>query len=200
MNVEELQSIWNEMSAELEKQKRLTHEIIIKMTKERYKGQLQKIAKYEGIGAVVCFGAAVFILLNFDKLDTWYLAVCGAFTMMYLLVLPIMVLRSIQNMRRIDISKGNYTDNLQSFTKARDQFLFLQRIGIGLAFLLILTTLPVAGKLMNKKDIFMNSELLLWYLPVMIVFLVVFSRWGYKAYKNITQSAENILREVEPDN
>ena len=200
MNVEELQSIWNEMSAELEKQKRLTHEIIIKMTKERYKGQLQKIAKYEGIGAVVCFGAAVFILLNFDKLDTWYLAVCGAFTMMYLLVFPIMVLRSIQNMRRIDISEGNYTDNLQSFTKARDQFLFLQRIGIGLAFLLILTTLPVAGKLMDNKDIFMNSELLLWYLPVMIVFLVVFSRWGYKAYKNITQSAENILREVEPDN
>ena len=200
MNVEELQSIWNEMSAELEKQKRLTHEIIIKMTKERYKGQLQKIAKYEGIGAVVCFGAAVFILLNFDKLDTWYLVVCGAFTMMYLLVLPIMVLRSIQNMRRIDISEGNYTDNLQSFTKARDQFLFLQRIGIGLAFLLILTTLPVAGKLMNNKDIFMNSELLLWYMPVMILFLVVFSRWGYKTYKNITKSAENILREVEPDN
>ena len=200
MNVEELQSIWNEMSAELEKQKRLTHEIIIKMTKERYKGQLQKIAKYEGVGALVCFGAAVFILLNFDKLDTWYLMVCGAFTMMYLLVLPIMVLRSIQNMRRIDISEGNYTDNLQSFTKARDQFLFLQRIGIGLAFLLILTTLPVAGKLMNNKDIFMNSELLIWYMPVMIVFLVVFSRWGYKAYKDITQSAENILREVEPDN
>ncbi len=200
MNVEELQSIWNEMSAELEKQKRLTHEIIIEMTKERYKGQLQKIAKYEGLGAVVCFGAALFILMNFDKLDTWYLAVCGAFTLLYLLVLPIMVLRSIQNMRRIDISEGNYTDNLQSFTKARDQFLFLQRIGIGFAFLLILTILPVAGKLMKNKDIFMNSELLLWYMPVMILFLVVFSRWGYKTYKNITKSAENILREVEPDN
>lgn len=197
MNVEELQAIWDEMSSELEKQKRLTHEIIIKMTKERYKGQLQKIAKYEGIGAVICFGAALFIILNFYKLDTWYLMLCGVFTLMFLLVLPVLVLRSIQNMKRIDIAKGNYTSNLKAFHKARNQFLFVQRIGIALGFVLILTMLPVAGKILKNKDIFMNSEVLLWYMPIMIIFLLFFSRWGYKAYKNITQSAENILKEVE---
>lgn len=196
MNVEELQSTWTEMSHELEKQKKLTHEIIIQMTQERYKNRLQKIANYEGFGALICFAAALFIIFNFDKLDTWYLLFCGVFTVLFLLVLPVLVLRSIRNMKRIDIAKGNYADNLLAFSRARGQFLFIQRIGIGLAFFLMVTTLPVAGKIMNNRDLFVDSQSWLWYIPVMFIFLIFFAWWGYGKYRNITKSAENILKEV----
>ena len=197
MNFEELQNTWKEMSLELEKQKKLTHEMIIQMTQIRYKSQLQKIAKYEGFGALVCFAIALVIIFNFTTLDTWYLQLCGLFTLVFLLVLPTLVLRSISKMRRIDISNGKFVDNLVAFNKARDQFLFIQRMGIGMGFVLIITTLPVAGKIMNDRDLFAEADAWFWYLPVMIVFLIFFSRWGYNSYKSITRSAETILMETE---
>ena len=197
MKIEELQGIWTELSAELEKQKKLTHEIIIKMTRERYRNKLQKIAIYEGIGAIICFAAALFLLVNFGKLDSWYLMLCGLFTICYLLVLPILVFRSIRQMSRIDIAKGHYTDNLLAFSKARSQFLFLQRIGIGLAFVLMVTALPVASKIMKDRDLFAATATWYWYIPIMLIFLVFFSRWGYRSYRSITLSAENLIRDLE---
>lgn len=197
MNVEDLQSTWAEMGQELEKQKKLTHEIIIQMTQIRYQSRLQKIANYEGIGAVICFVIALVILFNFSKLDTWYLQLCGLITLIFLLVLPVLVLRSIQSMKRIDISQGRYVDNLMAFNKARNQFLFIQRLGIGLGFGLIITILPVASKILNNRDLFLESRVWLWYVPLMVVFLIFFSRWGYGAYKRITSSAETILMETE---
>lgn len=197
MNVEELQSVWTQMSVELENQKKLTHKIIMQMTQVRYTNQLQKIAKYEGAGAFVCFAAALYLLLNFAKLDSWYLQLCGAFTLLFLLVLPILVLRSIWKMKRVNIVKGTYVENLTAFSKARNHFLFLQRIGIGLGFVLMVTTLPVAGKILKGKDFFAANEAWYWYLPVMLGFLIIFSRWGYSKYKGITKSAENILMETE---
>ena len=197
MKIEELQSIWSEMSDQLEKQKKLTHEIIIQMTKEKYRGKLQKIAMYEGIGAVICFLAALYILVNFAKLDSWYLILCGIFTIGYLLILPLLVFRSIRQMARIDIARGHYSDNLMAFSKARSQFLFIQRIGIGLAVILMVTTLPVAGKIMNNKDLFTQAASWNWYIPVMLIFLVLFSRWGYRSYQRITQSAENLIRDMD---
>ena len=199
MNIEELQSTWQEMSLELEKQKKLTHEMIMQMTQIRYKNQLQKIAKYEGFGAIVCFAAALIILMNFGKLDTWYLQICGLFTLSFLLVLPVLVLRSIRNMKQIDIARGTYAENLIAFYKALDRFLFIQRMGIGLGFILIITTLPVAGKIMNDRDLFANSEAWIWYLPVMTIFLFFFARWGYRSYKSMTITAEAILRETQGD-
>ena len=197
MKVEELQSIWTEMSDELEKQKKLTHKIIMQMTQERYTNQLQKIAKYEGIGAIFCFGIALYLLINFSELDTWYLQLCGVFTLFFLLLMPVLVLRSIRNMKRINIVEGTYSDNISAYSKARNQFLFLQRIGIGLAFVLMITTLPVAGKILNGKDFFEGNQGWYWYLPVMFIFLILFSRWGYGKYKSITQSAEQILMETQ---
>ena len=162
MKIEELQDVWKEMSNELEKQKKLTHEIIINMTRDRYRGKLQKIARYEGVGAVICFMAALYILANFSMLDSWYLMFCGIFTVGYLLVLPLLAFRSIRQMARIDIAKGDYTTNLLAFTKARSQFLFIQRIGIGFAVILMVTALPVAGKIMKNKDLFAESASWNW--------------------------------------
>ena len=197
MKVEDLQSIWTEMSGELEKQKKLTHEIIMQMTQERYKNQLQKIANYEGFGAIVCFLAALFILININKLETWYELLSGFFTIAFLIVIPVLVLGSIRSMKQINIQEGNYADTLRSFTTARNHFLFMQKIGIGLGFVLILTILPVASKILKGKNLFEETGAWTWYIPVMFVFLILFSRWGYRHYNRITRSAGNILSEME---
>ena len=197
MNVEDLQAIWTEMSEELEKQKKLTHEIIMQMTQQRYKSQLQKISNYEGMGAVLCFIIGIGLLVNLNRLDTWYELMCGIFTVVFLLVYPFLSLGSIRAMKRININEGKYADILKAFTKARNNFLLVQRIGIGLGFVLIVTVLPVATRIIKGEDIFQATGVWIWYTPFMLVLAILISRWGYRHYKRITKSAGNILRELE---
>jgi hypothetical protein len=61
----------------------------------------------------------------------------------------------------------------------------------------MLTILPVASKIGNGKDLFVETAAWYIYVPVMGVFLFFFARWGYGCYKRITKSAENLLRELE---
>ena len=197
MNVEDIQAIWSEMSEELEKQKKLTHEIIMQMTQQRYKSQLQKIANYEGAGAVLCFIIGIGLLANLNKLDTWYEMICGVFTVVFLLVYPFLSLGSIRAMKRINITEGKYTDTLKAFTKARNNFLLIQRIGIGLGFVLIITILPVATRIIKGKDLFQATGVWIWYTPIMLIMMILISRWGYGHYKRITKSAGNVLGEME---
>ncbi|WP_297795940.1 hypothetical protein [uncultured Eudoraea sp.] len=197
MDLEEIQKVWSDMTDQLEKQKKLNNELIMKMTQHRFKSKFDKIKLYETIGAVICFIMAIFILFNLNKLDTWYLLACGLFTVAFLLVLPVITLGLLGKIQRMNIVNNSYKDAIVKYTKAKNQLLLMQRVGIYLSFVLMFTSLPVFSKIMKNKDLFINSQIWLAYIPVMIIFLVLFTRWGYKCYKNITNSAENILKELE---
>ncbi len=197
MDLEEIQTIWSEMSDQLEQQKKLTNEIIMKMTQDRYSNKFDKITFYETIGAVICFLAAIYFLVNIHKLDTWSLLACGIFTVAFLIVLPIITLGLLGKIKRMNIVKNSFKETIVGYTKAKNQLLLMQRVGIYLSFVLMFTCLPVFSKIMNNKDLFLQSKIWLIYLPLMAIFLFFFARWGYKCYKNITNSAENILKELE---
>ena len=197
MELKELETLWSEMSQELETQKKLTNELIMNMTQAKYSNKFQKISTYETIGGVICILAAIFVLSKFSLLDTWYLQLCGLFTVIFLIVLPVLTLNSLRRIQRLNIADKNIKETLVSFSKAKKQLLFLQRLGIYLSFILMFAILPVAGKIMNGKDLFVESSLLYIYLPIMAIFIFFFARWGYGCYKSITNSAENILKELE---
>ena len=197
-----MKTLWDEMSLKVENQKILTDKIIMEMTQERYKNKFKKISTYETIGAVVCFIAAVAILVNFNKLDTWYLMLCGFFTILYLLLLPISVLRSISKIKAIKIAENSYKETLIKFTKRKKQMLFIQQLGIYINFIFLIFFFPVAEKLLSNKDIFTsnNNNAWSWQIPVLsiaIIVMILMSRWGYKCYKNIAKSAEITLKELE---
>ncbi len=197
MELKELETLWSEMSQELETQKKLTNELIMNMTQTKYSNKFQKISTYETIGGVICILAAIFVLTKFSLLDTWYLQLCGLFTVTFLILLPVLTLNSLRRIQKLNIADRNIKDTLISFTKAKNQLLFLQRLGLYLSFILMFTILPVAGKIMNGKDLFVESNILYIYLPIMAIFIFFFARWGYGCYKSITNSAENILKELE---
>ena len=197
MELKELETLWSEMSQELETQNTLTNELIMNMTQEKYSNKFQKISTYETIGGVICILAGLFILTKFSLLDTWYLQLCGLFTVIFLFLLPVLTLNSLRRIQKLNVADKNLKETLVSFTKAKNQLLFLQRLGIYLSFILMFTVLPVASKIMKGKDLFLDSNVLYIYLPIMAIFLFFFTRWGYGCYKSITNSAENILKELE---
>lgn len=198
MELEEMQKVWSQLGDQIEDQKKLTNKIIMEMTQERYKSKIGILSKYEGIGAVICFTAAIVLLLQFQRLDTWYLLASGIFTVAYLIIVPAMVLRSINSMKRINVINSTYKETLIAYTKKKRQFLLIQKVSIYLNFLLLAFSLPVVVKVFRGKDIFItNIELLYWYIPIMVVFLILFSIWVYVKYKNVTISASRILEELE---
>lgn len=198
MELEEMQTTWSKMSDRLENQNKLTNKLIMEMTKERYKNKIGILSKYEGIGAIICFIMAILLISRFSELNTWYLTVSGVFTVCYLIVLPLIVLRSIKSMKSIDLTNNNYKETLIAYTQKKKQFLLTQKVGIYLNFILLVVSLPVIIKVFKGKDIFItNINLIYWYIPVMAVFLILFSIWGYGKYKNVTSSASHILEELE---
>jgi hypothetical protein len=197
MEFEDIQSTWAQMSEQLEQQKKLTEKIILHMTQQRYRDKFRKISIYESIGAVICYAMAFYILVQFGKLDTWYLLLSGIFAVLFLFILPFVVIRSLMRIQGINVANSNYKETLVNFTKAKDRLLWLQRLGIYLNFLFLFSILPVFGKIMGNKDIFKTESTWVWYVIGMGVFLVFFSKWGYGCYKSVTKSAEHILQEME---
>lgn len=198
MELKQMQTLWDELSARVDKQKVLTDKLIVEMTQERYRNKISKISKYESIGAIICFIAAMGIFVNLSQLDTWYLLASGLFTAGYLILLPVLVLRSIFRLKSVNILKNNLKQTIIDFTKRRKHFLLMQKLGIYLNFLLMFASLPVVVKFFDGKDLFKNqTDVWYWYIPIMVVFLIFFSRWGYGHYDNMSKSAGNILKELE---
>lgn len=197
MELEEMRNKWQEMSKKMEKQQLLTDKLIMEMTKEKYNNKLKLISIPETIGTIICFGAALYILMNLSKLNSWYLMVSGIFAVIYLILLPIKSLSSINKMKSINISNKNIEETLSDFVKGKKRFWLIQRVAFYLNFIFIIAILPIAGKLMRNKDLFLESKLWYIYIPILLIFMVLFSKWGFKHYKNATDSAEKILKDLE---
>lgn len=163
MELEEMKTIWDNMSAELEKQKKMNSELIIKMTKAKYRHKMGQIILPEAIGSLGCLVTIVYILANFQKLGPWYLVTCGITAALVLLILPLLSLRGIYKIRSANISGNSYRQSIQDFSRAKMTFIFAQKMSFYLAPLLMLAILPVMGKLMAGKDLFTQTNLWLWY-------------------------------------
>ncbi|WP_373017549.1 hypothetical protein [Muriicola sp.] len=197
MEIKDLESLWSEMDQELKNQKKLTNSLIMEMTQQKYANKFQKISVYETIGGIICLLSGVLILFNFSALETWYLQLCGILSALILFVLPVITLRSLYRVQGIKITEHTVSETILKYVRAKNRLLLLQRLGIYLSFVLMLTILPVASKMGSGKDLFLETSAWYIYVPVMAVFLFFFARWGYGCYKNITQSAEELLRGME---
>lgn len=198
MELEEMQLVWSQMNEQLEKQKKLTNKLIMEMTQARFRNKLGIISKYETLGAVICYIAAFFLLINFPKLNTWYLLICGVFALTFLIGIPTYVLYTFRNLKNINLQEHDYQQIIVEYEKRRKAFLFAERLGIYLSFGFLFVSYPVMEMILDGNDVFLsNLDFVLWYLPIMALFIVFFSRWGYNHLKRITASAEETLKEMD---
>ena len=124
---------------------------------------------------VVCFGAALYILIHFYKLDTWYLQSCGVATLTILITLPILVLSSLKKIQNLDILKGTYKENLVKYTKLKSRFLGLQQIGVALSLFMMFLIIPITLKIFKDKDLFLiplNSQKWIGFSIVFIAYVI----------------------------
>ncbi len=199
MQLEEMKSMWEDMSQHMEQQKFLTDKLIKDMTKERYTNKFSKLQLFESFGAFICFASAIYLAFNFYKLDTWYLMTFGVFTLLSLIVLPIVTLRKINNIKKLNISDGSYKEVIVKYHKSKRGLIITQKFNAYLSVALAFTVLPVTSKILNNRNLFESDHInSLWiYIGILLVFLFFLTRWGIKGYKNVTNSAEIILKELD---
>lgn len=197
MELEEMKNLWQEMSSEIQKQKTLTDKMILEMTQQKYRSKLQHIRVPEIIATFVCFGAAGLIIWNFSAFDTWYLMAFAFASVSLLLLMPVLSLRAINRMQRLNVAEKSYRETLQEFAKRKAHFLGVQRLSFYLGFLLLVAILPVFSKMMGGKDIMQSGGLGLWAVILGLVCFLFFARWVYRAYKGVANQAATILEELE---
>jgi len=197
MELDEMKTMWTEMSEKIDKQKHLTDKLIINMTQLQYKNKLQKISIPELIGTVICFAFAAMIIVNFDKYDSVYLKTCGIISTMILIVLPVLSLRAIFALSNLNIVTGNPREVLTSYAKGKHRLLFVQKLSFILTLVLLITTLPVMLMIMGGKTTHVKPEVWLWFIPIGLTITILFARWVYGYYLKTVNKIEDLLKELE---
>ena len=199
MELEEMQILWTQMSSQLESQKKLTNKLIMEMAQQKFRNRFYKLSLYETTGALICFVFAFFILLNLDKMNTWYLMLCSIVTLLFLVVLPILSLGAIKGMRSMNLTKYSYKETISEFARKRKKMLTIQKVAVMLSVVMMWVSIPVFSMIMNNKDFFaIKHDPWLWvFTGAVTIGVVIFSRYGYRGYQKVTASAENVLKELE---
>jgi len=199
MQLEEMKNLWDEMSLKIDSQQKLTNKLIMEMTQQKFRNRFSTLSLYETLGTVICFLAATFILLNLDKMNTWYLMLCGILSLLILIILPILSLRALFGLKKLNLSENNYKETLVEFSKRKKNVMLIQQFSVGISIVLMWMVAPVFSIIVNGKDFFMQEYslgLLLFYAATTLG-MIFFARWGYGCYNRITASAEKDLKELE---
>ncbi|MBL0358872.1 MAG: hypothetical protein IPP72_19285 [Chitinophagaceae bacterium] len=195
MELDEMKILWGEMSAEMEKQKKLTGSLIIRMANDRYTNKLNSILIPELLGTLVCIAGLLFITIEFQQLNTWYLQACGIIAVVILVSLPFLSFKSIFKLRSVNILQNNYRQSLLEYAIGKKRFVQVQKLSFYLSAVLLLVLLPVMAQLISGKDMFAVNRLWLWY-AIAFPFFYPFSQWVFRSYVKTVEEAENMLKEL----
>lgn len=196
MELDEMKSLWTEMSVSIEKQQKTSDALLLQMTKGNYRRKLNKIWIPEAIGIFVCFIALIYLLFNFAQLNTWYLLSCGVVSAFILVLLPGLSAMAVYKLHDLDTSAGSYKETLLACSRAKIEFVWVQKLNFLLGSILMLTILPLMAQLIAGVDLFKARRL--WYGYIIgFPFFYYFAVWVFKSYVKTTNEAENILKELQ---
>lgn len=197
MELDELKSSWETLSKKMEKQQQLNSKLIQQMTNQNYKNRLNHIARPEFIASIICFIMAIALIWNFDTLNTLLLQIFGGFSVLFLIVLPVLSFQSIKGLQTINMSLPTYKNTLKEFAIQKIRFQKFQKLNVFLSIIFMVVFAPVSVKVLTGKDISQNSTLWLTILPASVIVLFFVSKWVLRHYNNALRKAEELLTEIE---
>lgn len=199
MELHEMQAAWQQMSQKLEQQQQLTDKLIMEMTTQKYRRKYEKLGTFEFVGGIICYAFAGYLILNFGKLDIWYLRLCGVLAIAILTVLPILSIKAIKDLQNLPIDGRSQRDLLEEFAQRKRMFLLFQQLNVGMSAVLMVVVLPIFSKLFRDIDVFTERTTMFWYVPVGVFALALMFRWVFKCYRSINASAASTLEELDLD-
>lgn len=196
MELDDLKNTWNNQTDKT-KQQNLTIKIIDQMTQTKYNSKIKRIAYPEIIGSVICLIAALFIGLNFYKLDTTFLQGVGVTSILVLLTLSTVSFLSLRQLKMTNDFNKPYAETLKKFATQKLEFYKLQKINMTLSYLLLVTIIILISKFFNGSDI--TDSIYFWTFSFSFgyIYLLFLSKFVAKFYKNTLTKTEELLLELQ---
>lgn len=196
MELEEMQSTWSALSKRVEKQENITNQIIEEMTQKKYNSKLNKIVYSEYIGTIVCFIAAVYLILNLTKIENTPVQILALASIALLFILPIISLKSLHTIKSVNITSKTYLEAINSFASQKIRFQKFQKLNVLLGFSLVLMTVPVLSAIQGKD---LSETPYFWSLifPFFILIFLAFAFWVLKSYNKVLNDTERMLADID---
>lgn len=198
MELEDLKNAWEAINQQANKQQKLNPKMIEQMIKISYNSRIKKIAYPEMFGIMICVAGAAFILFSYNRLDTIFLKTTGIVSILLLFTLSAISLVSLRQLRLTgDVSKP-YADTLKKFALKKIRFFKLQRLNFTLSYILLVTIIILFTKFFNEKDITANKYFWTFSFSFGYLFVLFYSKWVNRYYKNTMRQTEELLKELIP--
>ncbi|MCE7990388.1 MAG: hypothetical protein HEP71_00355 [Roseivirga sp.] len=158
MDLDEMKAVWSDLGDQLEKQKKLNQDLIMKMTQEKSSSRLGRIIRMELFGITVSGIILVYLIANFAQLTNWP-ALAGGIGMAIILGIAIVFgAKIILKARKIDLIKNTYNTVIDRFNEFRAMLKFYKKLSIWTNAFSIICVIPVTYTLFLKENILDNLE------------------------------------------
>jgi len=195
MDLEEMKSLWQNLSVKVENQDKIQKEMLLEMTKTRFNRKLDGIRIPEMLGTLISLGYVGYLVFNFGRIDLWYNQIFAVVNVLFFIIMPLASMRSIYRMQGLQINHLATAEMLGEFRRAKQHFWRVQQLAVWLSGVIILTLVPVLGDIQDKMDKFVQPEFWIIYMPLGLTFLFFFSRYVLGKYRRVTQQLEDILED-----
>ena len=197
MDLNEMKLAWSEMSVQLEQQKRLTNDIILKMTQEKSTSRLKRIVLMEGFGVTMTILVLFIILKNFNRLENW-VEVAGGIGTVFILAFAIgFGIKLIRQALGINLFKYSFKETLNRFKAFRKTLGFYKRISIIINAISPLFMFPVAFGLFTEIDLVEDPTAGLYGLIGAAVFVPLILVLIIRFYKNNISTVKKAFDDFE---
>jgi len=197
MELEEMKSLWGDLSLQVEKHDKIQKELLLEITKQKFRNKLNNIRIPEIIGSLVCVGYAMYFLSRFGDFELWYNQIFALITIFIMIALPTASLTAIKAMRDLRIDVETPAMILDKFTKGKVRFWKVQRYGMIFGAILLITIIPPLTELNGSVEKIQNPLFWMIYIPGGLIFMYFLTRFVYKKYKGTIAASEKMLREID---
>src|SRR5580704_3303010 len=197
MELDDFKSTWDEVTDRVKENQNINLKIIDKLKITTFHASLRRILLPELLGSIVCIASSIFIIINFDKLDSISFKIAGIITLFLLIFLPSISLWSVHLLyRSVDINKS-YADTLKDFAVQKIKFCKLQKLNITLSYLLMATVIIITTRLFGRNKATGSLYFFITAFGLGYIILLSFSKWVFKKYNKTIQQTEELLNVLE---
>ena len=116
---------------------------------------------------------------------------------MLITIIPIFSLRSLWSINKINLAESSQAEVMKHFVKEKRRFWIVQKTGLYLSFLLLLTIIPPMAELAGSPPISQKPWFWWIYPAIGIVFLIFFVRFITSSYKKSLKDSESLIQTLE---
>src|SRR5688572_9824086 len=142
MELDEMKTLWEDLSGKVENQEKITKEELMKMTKKNYQNRLFSIYLPEILGSIICFGYAGYFIFQIEKLELPINQVLAVFNTAMMIILPIISLWTLARLNSLKISDESPSNLVEIFKKEKTFFWKFQRFNLMFSGLFAISILP----------------------------------------------------------